>query len=85
MKKVKSSPFLTILRKCENYTFVNLHFLSYYFSTLNIFQGFSLNFAKTLGRVVEKLLNGSRVNSHRQLCFESKAFQQNRRSNFSHF
>ena len=30
--------------------FVNLHFLPYYFSALNIFQGFSLNFAKTLGR-----------------------------------
>ena len=30
--------------------FVNLHFLSYYFSALNIFQDFSLNFARTLGR-----------------------------------
>ena len=28
--------------------FVNVHVLSYYFSALNIFQGFSLNFARTL-------------------------------------
>ena len=40
--------------------FVNLHFLSYYFSAPNIFQGFSLNFARTLGRTVDKLFNGSR-------------------------
>ena len=38
--------------------FVNLHFLSYYFSALNIFQDFSLNFARTLGRTLDKLLNG---------------------------
>ena len=28
---------------------------------LTIFQGFSLNFARTLGRAVDKLLKGSRV------------------------
>ena len=39
--------------------FVNLHFLSYYFSALNIFQGFSLYFARTLERAVDKLWNGS--------------------------
>ena len=57
-------------------------------------QGFSLNFAKTLGRAVDKLLNGSRVNSRRQFIFRKQssrlfwgnmAFQQNRRCNFSHF
>ena len=61
---------------------------------LNIFQGFSLNFARTLGRAVDKLLNGSRVNSHGQFSFgkqslslfrSNTAFQQNRRCNFSHF
>ena len=42
--------------------FVNLHFLSYYFSALNIIQGFSLNrLQRTLGRAIDKLLNGSRV------------------------
>ena len=45
--------------------FVNLQFVSYYFSALNIFEGFSLNFARTLGRAVDKLLNGLRVDSHR--------------------
>ena len=74
--------------------FVNLHFLPYYFSALNIFQGFSLNFARTSGRAVDKLLNGSRVNSHRQFIFGKQgsslfrcntAFQQNRRCYFSHF
>ena len=45
--------------------FVNLQFVSYYFSALNIFEGFSWNFARTLGRAVDKLLNGLRVNSHR--------------------
>ena len=49
--------------------FVNPHFLSYYFSALNIIQGFSLNFARTLGRAVDNLLNGSRVTSHRQFIF----------------
>ena len=49
--------------------FVNLQFVSYYFTALNIFQGFSLNFARTLGHAVDKLLNGSRVNSHRQFIF----------------
>ena len=74
--------------------FVNLQFVSYYFSALNIFQGFSLNFARTLGRAVDKLLNGSRVTSHGQFIFGKQslslfrgntAFQQNRRCNFSHF
>ena len=41
--------------------FANLHCLSYYFSALNIFQGFSLNFARTLERAVDKLWNASRV------------------------
>ena len=58
--------------------FVNLQFLSYNFTALNIFQGFGLNFARTLGRAVDKLLNGSRDNSHGQfilgkprVCFEA--------------
>ena len=38
--------------------FVNLQFIPYYFSALNIF---SLNFARTLGHAVVKLLNGSRA------------------------
>ena len=57
--------------------FVNLQFLSYYFSAVNIIQGFSLNqrglclnrLERTLGRAVDKLLNGSRVNSHGQFIF----------------
>ena len=82
--------------------FVNLHFLSYYFSALNIIQGFSLNqrglclnrLERTLGRAVDKLLNGSRVNSHGRFIFGEQslslfrgntAFHQNRRCNFSHF
>ena len=48
---------------------VNLQFVSYYFTALNIFQGFSLNFARTSGHAVDKLLNGSRVNSHGQFIF----------------
>jgi len=65
--------------------FANLQFVSYYFSALNIFQGFSLPFAKTLGHGVVKLLNGSRVNSHGQFIFgkqslglfrDNTAFQQ---------
>ena len=73
-------------------------FLSYNFSMLNIFQGFSLNFineiAGTLGRAVAKLLNGSRVNSHGQFIFGKQrlslfrgdaTLQGNRRCNFSHF
>ena len=45
-------------------------FLSYYFLALNIFsRSFSLNFARTLGHAVDKLLNGSRVNSHGQFIF----------------
>ena len=49
---------------------------------------------RTLGRAVDKLLNGSRVTSHGQFIFGKQslslfrgntAFQQNRRSNFSHF
>ncbi len=78
-------------------SFVNLYFLSYYFSALNISQGFSLSFARTSGRAVDKLLNGSRVTSHGQFIFGKQslslfrlfrgetAFQQNRRCNFSHF
>ena len=82
--------------------FVNLQFLSYYFSAVNIIQGFSLNqrglclnrLERTLGRAVDKLLNGSRVNSHGQFIFGEQslslfrgntAFQQNRRCKFSHF
>ena len=82
--------------------FVNLHFLSYYFSVLNIIQGFSLNqrglclnrLERTLGRAVDKLLNGSRVHSHGQFIFGEQslslfrgntAFHQNRRCNLSHF
>ena len=39
--------------------FVNPHFLSYYFSALNIIQGFNLNrLQRTLERAVDKLLNG---------------------------
>ena len=45
-------------------------FLSHYFSALNIFQGFSLNFARTL---VRQLLNGSRVIHSSSLFLESKA------------
>ena len=45
--------------------FVNLQFVFYYFSALNKMI-FSLNFARTLGHAVVKLLNGSRVNSHGQ-------------------
>ena len=82
--------------------FVNLQVLSYYFSAVNIIQGFSLNqrglclnrLERTLGRAVDKLLNGSRVNSHGQFIFGKQslslfrgntAFHQNRRCNFSHF
>ena len=57
--------------------FVNLHFLSYYFSALNIFQGFSLyfaDFARTLERAVDKLWNGSRVIHTGSLFLESKAW-----------
>ena len=50
--------------------FVNLHFfLPWSFSSLNIFQAFSLNFVRTLGRAQ---LNGSDLNSHGQLFLESK-------------
>ena len=38
------------------------------------FQYFSLNFARTLGHAVDKLLNGSRVNSHGQFFLESFEF-----------
>jgi len=50
--------------------------------------------ARTLGRAVDKLLNGSRVNSHGQFIFGRQglslfqgnmAFQGHRRCNFSHF
>ena len=53
--------------------FVDLHFLSYYFSALNIFQGFSLYFARTLERAVDKLWNGSRIIHTGSLFLESKA------------
>ena len=55
--------------------FVNVHSLSYNFSALNIsVQGFSLNFARSLGRAVDKLLNGLRVNynSQGQFIFENE-------------
>ena len=69
-------------------SFVNLHFLSHYFSALNIFRGFSLSFARTLGHAVDKLLNGLRVTSHGQFIFGEQSlslfrgnttFKQNRR------
>ena len=44
------------------FLFVNLPFLSYYFfSAEYFFQGFSLNFARTLGRAVDRLLNGLKI------------------------
>ena len=50
-------------------------FLSYYFLPLDIFsRSFSLNFAQTLGLAVDKLLNGSRVNSHGQFIFRKQSF-----------
>ena len=75
--------------------FVNLFFYLTIFQ-LRIFsvQGFTLNFARTLGRPVDKLVNGSRINSHGQFIsgkqslslLESRvASKQNRRCNFSHF
>ena len=48
-------------------------FLTYYFSARNIFQGFSLNFARTLGRAVDTFLNGLRVIHKDSLSLESKA------------
>ena len=49
--------------------------LSYYFLALDISsRSFSLNFARTLGRAVDKLLNGSRVNSDGQFIFGKLAF-----------
>ena len=74
--------------------FVILHFLSYYFSTLNIFQGVCLNFARTLGRavVVEWFKGNSDVTRAvyfwkaklESVVFRgSKSFQQNQRRNFS--
>ena len=61
-----------------------------YFSKLNIIQGFSLNFARTLGRAVDKLLNGSRINSRGQFIFgflkqHGFATKPYRRCIFSHF
>ena len=49
--------------------FVNLLFYLTIFQRWILFQGFSLNFARTLGRAVDKLLNGSRVNSHKPVIF----------------
>ena len=74
--------------------FVILHFLSYYFSALNIFQGVYLNFARTLGRavVVEWFKGNSDVTrvvyfwkaKLESVVFRgSKSFQQNQRRNFS--
>ena len=53
--------------------FVNLHFLYYYFSALNIFRGFSLNFARILEREVDKFGNASRVIHTGSFFLESKA------------
>ena len=48
------------------------------FQVLKMFQGSSLNFINQIVRTLEwaanKLLNGSRVNSHRQFILESKAW-----------
>ena len=64
--------------------FVDVYSLSYNFSALNIsVQGFSLNFARTLGRAVDKLLNRSRVNSHGQFIFGKRSLSLFH--NFSHF
>ena len=74
--------------------FVILHFLSYYFSALNSFQGVCLNFARTLGRavVVEWFKGNSNVTRAvyfwkaklESVVFRgSKSFQQNQRRNFS--
>ena len=64
---------------------------------LNIFQGFtcfSLNFAGTLERAVDKVLNDSKDNSPRQFIFGKQglslfrcntAFQKNRSCNLSYF
>ena len=46
-------------------------FLSYFFLALSIIQDFSLNFARTLGRAVDKLLNSSRVNRPFYSCLLS--------------
>ena len=49
--------------------------LSYYFLALDISsRSFSLNFARTLGRAVDKLLNGSRADSHGQFIFGKLEF-----------
>ena len=74
--------------------FFNLYFMSYYFSTQNMPQGFSFNFARTLGRAVDKLFNASTIDSHRQsICGKQSvslyrgntAFQQNLSCNVSIF
>ena len=101
---VKRFIFIICFLKMQLYLSLNLFlYLSIYIFILQffnpeyfqlIFQGFSLNFARTLGRAVDKLLNGSRVNSHGQfisgkqslsLFRGNTAFQQNVRCNFSHF
>ena len=99
---VKHFIFIICFLKVQLYLGVYLFlYLSIYIFYLTIFQpwifsvqGFSLNFARTLGRAVDKLLNGSRVNSHGQFIFGKQslslfrgntAFQQNRRRNFAHF
>ena len=74
--------------------FVILHFLSYYFSALNIFQGVCLNFARTLGRAVVVEWFKGNSDATRAVYFwkaklesvvfrGSKSFQQNQRRNFS--
>ena len=74
--------------------FVILHFLSYYFSALNIFQGVCLNFARTLGRavVVEWFKGNSDVTravyfgkqSLSQLCFEAASLSNKIKGVISH-
>ena len=53
----------------DYFIYISRTFLSYYFLAWNNFQGISLSFATTSGRAVDRLLNGSRVNSHVQFIF----------------
>ena len=99
---VKHFIFIICFLKVQLYLCIYLFpYLSIYIFYLTIFrprifsvQGSSLTLAKTLGRAFDKLLNGSRVNSHGQYIFGKQnlslfpgntAFQQNRRCNFPHF
>ena len=94
--------YIICFLKVQLYLFIYLFlYLSIYIFYLTIFQPwifsvqvFSLNFARTLRRAVDKLFNGSRVHSHRQFIFGKQslklfrgntAFRQNRRCNFLHF